>query len=354
VASIIVKTAQGEYPITIGKGVIKEIGDIVLRAWPGKKAIIVTDSNVAPLYLESCRAFLIEKGIETHAVVIPAGESSKSLATLTTLYDAFYTAGLSRTDGIIALGGGVVGDVAGFAAATYLRGVPLLQVPTTVLAQVDAAIGGKTGIDMPFGKNMVGAFYPPYAVVIDPDLLDTLAPRRLSEGIAEIIKYGCIKDAEFFEAIETGVCDWRGGIRRCVEIKAGIVERDEFDTGERMLLNFGHTIGHALEQVTGFERYTHGEAVAIGMVAALRIGEALGVTAPGTQRRVAQVLQVWSLPVELPPATVDAIIHALGADKKRLGGKIHFVLVKEIGESLLYPMTIEELTGIVARVYRHA
>lgn len=315
--------------------------------------MIVTDSNVAPLYLQSCRTSLLQVGIEVHATVIPAGEQSKNLATLSELYTTFHGAGLSRTDGAIALGGGMVGDLAGFAAATYLRGLPLLQVPTTLLAQVDSAIGGKTGIDMPFGKNMVGAFYPPSAVVIDPDTLETLSPRHLAEGMAEVIKYGCILDAELLAAIENAAIDKYAIIQRCAAIKADIVAQDEHDTGQRMLLNFGHTIGHAVEKATGFQHYSHGEAVAMGMVAAVRIGEALGVTPIGVQERLVNVLKIWNLPVELP-LPPEEIIPALSADKKQLRGKIHFVLLAEMGKALLHPLTITELASIVTEVCYHA
>ncbi|HBK86315.1 MAG TPA: 3-dehydroquinate synthase [Firmicutes bacterium] len=347
------KTSRGEYPILIGQGLIKSIGAIASGAWTGQKAMIVTDSNVAPLYLDSCRTSLLQAGIAVCATVIPAGEQSKNLKTLSELYTAFHGAGLSRTDGVVALGGGVVGDVAGFAAATYLRGLPLLQVPTTLLAQVDSAIGGKTGIDMPFGKNMVGAFYPPCAVAIDPETLKTLSPHHLAAGMAEVIKYGCILDAGLFAAIEDAAIDRQNIIQRCAGLKANVVARDEHDTGQRMLLNFGHTIGHAVEKATGFDRYSHGEAVAMGMVAAVRIGEALGVTSTGVQERLINVLEMWKLPVELPLPPAE-VLPALSADKKQLGGKIHFVLLTEMGQALLHQLTIKELATIAAEVCYHA
>lgn len=351
--TILAKTSLGKYPIFIGQGLVNSIGHAAAGAWPGKKAMIVSDSNVAPLYLQSCRASLLQAGIEVHTAVIPAGEQSKNLASLSELYTTFHGAGLSRTDGVIALGGGMVGDLAGFAAATYLRGLPLLQIPTTLLAQVDSAIGGKTGIDMPFGKNMVGAFYPPRAVAIDPSTLETLSPRHLAEGMAEVIKYGCILDKELFTAIENAAIDRQSIIQRCAALKADIVAHDEHDTGQRMLLNFGHTIGHAVEKVTGFQHYSHGEAVAMGMVAAVRIGEALGITPTGAQERLINVLKMWKLPVELP-LPPDEIIPALSADKKQLSGKIHFVLLSEMGKALLHPLTITELASILTEVCCHA
>lgn len=347
------KTYRGEYPILIKQDLTKSIGQIAAGAWSGKKVIIVTDNNVAPLYLQSCRASLVQAGIEVHTMVVPSGEQSKNLVTLSKLYTAFHDAGLSRTDGVIALGGGVIGDLAGFAAATYLRGLPLLQVPTTLLAQVDAAIGGKTAIDMPFGKNMVGAFYHPRAVAIDPNTLDTLAPRHLAEGMAEVIKYGCAIDAELFACVEKAKVDRQAIIQRCARIKADIVARDEHDTGQRMLLNFGHTIGHAVEKTTGFDHYSHGEAVAIGMVAAVRVGEALGITPTGVQERLVNLLRTWKLPVELPLPAIE-ILPALSADKKQLGGKVHFVLLAEMGKALLHPLTVKELTDLMTEVYCHA
>lgn len=349
--TIMVKTSRGEYPINFGQGLLNSIGDTVGLAWPGKRTMIVTDSNVASLYLETCRTSLLDKGIEVSTAVVSAGESSKSPSGLSQLYQAFYSAGLTRTDGVVALGGGVVGDLAGFAAATYLRGIPLLQAPTTLLAQVDSAIGGKTGIDLPFGKNMVGAFHPPRAVVIDPSTLSTLPPHCWSQGMAEVIKYGCIRDSKLFASVGNSFAK-EVGIPLCVKIKANIVGQDEYDTGERLLLNFGHTIGHAVEKATGFGTYTHGEAVAMGMVAAVRIGEALGVTAPGVLQQLVRTLSIWNLPTELPiPA--EKVLPALSADKKQLENKIHFVLLKEIGESQVHPITLQELSSVVKEVCYH-
>lgn len=347
-----VKTSRGQYPIYIGQGLLKGIGDTAGEAWSGIRAMIVSDSNAAPLYLDTCRTSLLAKGFEVSTAVVGAGESSKSPSVLAQLYQSFYSAGLTRTDGVIALGGGVVGDLAGFAAATFLRGIPLIQAPTTLLAQVDSAIGGKTGIDLAMGKNMVGAFYPPRAVVMDTDTLSTLPPRRRAEGMAEVIKYGCIGDAKLFATIENNAFTSEAGIPICIDIKASIVGRDEYDTGERLHLNFGHTIGHAVEKATGFTKYTHGEAVAMGMVAAVRIGEARGITAPGIVQRLTGALGTWDLPVELPiPA--QEVLPALSADKKQLGDEIHFVFIKDIGQPHIYPISLQELSRIVEEVCYH-
>lgn len=222
---------------------------------------------------------------------------------------------------------------------------------STLLAQVDAAIGGKTGIDLPFGKNTAGAFYAPQAVIADIDTLQTLSPRRLREGMAEVIKYGITLDAPLFEGIENGSFSTMDLVLRCAQIKVDIVSRDERDTGERMLLNFGHTLGHALEKVTGFETYTHGEAVAVGMVAALRLGEKLGVTQSGILPRLLGLLERWNLPTSAPVSAMQ-ILSAMDADKKQLDGKLNFVLVTSMGQSRTWPITLTELGPLVKGVWQ--
>ncbi|HHY14536.1 MAG TPA: 3-dehydroquinate synthase [Firmicutes bacterium] len=350
VETIIVPSAQGEYPVMIGEGLLDKLGEIAAGAWPGKRAMIVTDSNVAALYLNACHASLSKEGFQVASAVIAPGEGSKNIQTLVDLYHAFQGAGLSRTDGVIALGGGVVGDLAGFAAATYLRGLALIQAPTTLLAQVDAAIGGKTGLDLPFGKNMVGAFYAPRAVVADLNTLQTLEPRRLAEGMAEVIKYGCILDEKLFVSLENGTPPLGELVGRCARLKAELVSQDERDLGERNLLNFGHTLGHALEQATGFIRYTHGEAVAAGMAAALKIGEKLGITVPDARSRLIPILGKWGLPTEIT-VPLERLLPALGCDKKRRGARIQFVLLRRIGQSLLHLLTIAELEHVLREVW---
>jgi 3-dehydroquinate synthase len=272
---------------------------------------------------------------------------------LYSLYAAFNEFSVTRSDLVVALGGGVVGDLAGFAAATYLRGVPLLQVPTTLLAQVDSSVGGKTAIDTPFGKNLVGAFYQPSAVIIDPSVLRTLPRSTMNDGMAEVIKNGCIKDAMMFDSIESGIVNLELIIERCVRIKTSVVANDERDKGERMLLNFGHTIGHAIEKVTGYNRYTHGQAVAIGMVAACAMGEKLGVTRPGTSARVRSLLEKFSLPVrsDLP---IQDIRDAIRSDKKTFSDTVYFILLREIGEGVLYPMSPSALNGVLEEVLSDA
>ena len=252
------------------------------------------------------------------------------------VYDELARAGLTRSDLILTLGGGVPGDLGGFAAATFLRGIDFIQVPTSLLAQIDSSVGGKVAIDLPSGKNLAGSFYQPKAVFIDPDLLKTLPLRFLHDGLAEAIKYGCIRDAGLFAQIAAVKSDQElleqadSIIETCCNIKARIVEKDEFDTGERMLLNFGHTIGHAIEKCCGFTTYTHGEGVGIGMVQMTRQTEKLGLTAAGTAEELSRVLKKFALPVT---AVFDAqeILQAMALDKKKSGKKINLVIIEKIG-----------------------
>lgn len=335
-------TNNENYPIHLRTGALTQLGEVAAACVKGRKAIVVTDSNVAELYLGKEVQSLKESGFTVASCTVPAGESSKSQEMLFLLYAQFHAAGITRTDLIIALGGGVIGDLAGFAAATYLRGCPLIQVPTTLLAQVDSSIGGKTGIDLPFGKNLAGVFYQPKAVVIDPSVLSTLSRARMAEGMAEVIKYGCIRDEMLFESIEKGTFDLEWILERCIRIKTTVVQNDEFDTGERMLLNFGHTMGHAVEKVTGFSKLTHGEAVAIGMVYASVIGENAGITPAGTTDRIRAVLSRWNLPLSTD-LNFEDLYTAMLSDKKKLSGKLYYVLLKKIGEAATYPMSVSVL-----------
>ncbi len=349
---LIASTASGDYPILIIKGGLARLGALAAELSVGRRAFIVSDSNVFPLYYATVAQSLAAAGFTVSGYAIPAGEGSKSAAMLLTLYEQFHQAALTRADLVIALGGGVVGDLTGFAAATYLRGVPLIQVPTTLLAQVDSSVGGKTGIDLPFGKNLAGAFYQPKAVILDPLVLRSLSRSRMAEGMAEVIKYGLIRDAQLFEQIESRTYDLEWILERCVRIKTTVVARDERDSGERMLLNFGHTVGHAIEKVTGYTQLTHGEAVAIGMVVACELGERLGITPAGTAARVRQVLRSYQLPVEVTwPA--DDLLAAIQSDKKRLASKIYFVLLRHIGDAMLNPMDPAELARLLHEVVPH-
>jgi len=347
---LIARTASRDYPVLIRQGALDQLGAAVAASCRGRRCCIVTDDQVAPLYLDRACRSLESAGFACASVSIPAGERSKTPASLARLYTGFHSHGLSRIDPVIALGGGVIGDLAGFAAATWLRGVPLIQVPTTLLAQVDSSIGGKTGLDLPEGKNLIGAFYQPHAVVMDPALLHTLPRRRMAEGLAEVIKYGLIGDLPLLSQIEQQAYDLEWVVERCVRSKITIVAQDEKDSGERMLLNFGHTVGHAIEKITGYERYSHGEAVAAGMAAAAAIGERMGQTETGTRDRIVRLLQTYQLPVHVPVAAGDLAV-AILSDKKRLGNRIHFVLLRRPGEAFVQPMDPETLGQLLQEVW---
>lgn len=340
------------YKIIIEYGCIDQI-DVHAKALfkSGSKAFIISDTNVAPLYGERVAASLHEAGFSASTFVFLAGEESKQFSSIEKMYAALAENGLTRTDFVVALGGGVTGDMAGFAAATYLRGIPFIQVPTSLLAQIDSSVGGKTAVDLPQGKNLVGAFHQPSLVLIDPDTLNTLPPRYFSDGMGEAIKYGCIKSRPLFDMIcnEDIHENIEELIYRCVDIKREVVERDEFDTGERMILNFGHTFGHALEKIYGFGKLSHGEAVGIGMVMMARCSEGAGITEPGTADHIISVLKKYNLPVEddLP---IDKILAATALDKKSSGTMISLIMLKEIGDGFVEQISrdrFSELTGVL-------
>ena len=266
-----VDLGPNSYPIHIENGILAKTGELVSEVFSGKKIMIVSDDNVFPLYGEVITKALSDSGFECHSFVLPHGEPTKSFQSLPKIYEALINAKLTRSDLLIALGGGVIGDLAGFAASSYLRGIKFVQIPTSLLAQVDSSVGGKVAVDLPQGKNLVGAFYHPKAVIIDPDVLNTLPDHFISDGMGEVIKYGCIKDKELFDILckHTSFEDLKPEltqiIARCVDIKRVVVEADQFDLGERILLNFGHTLAHTIEQHFNYERESHGEAVGIGM-----------------------------------------------------------------------------------------
>ena len=320
------------YTITVENGLIDRVGEYA----KAERCLVVTDENVAPLYLERA----IKSLKNASSLVLPAGEKTKSLATLGLIYDALIANRISRTDTLIALGGGVIGDVAGFAAATYLRGIPYVQVPTSLLAQVDSAVGGKVAVDLPQGKNLAGAFYQPQGVLIDPDTLETLPERIFSDGLGEVVKYGCIDDESLFTLIEENPS--RAALRphmeeiiaACLKSKKRYVEKDERDTGLRMALNFGHTIGHAIETAQGYEGLRHGEAVAGGMSLITRLSEEKGLTEKGTAKRLDALLNSLGLPIS---AHVSGGIEPyLKLDKKNLNGGLTCVLLKKIGDCYLH------------------
>jgi len=324
------------------RGALRRLGPWLAELLPTpRKVAVVSDRNVAPFCLEIAEESLAQSGFSTHAILVPPGEESKSLKTLGNVWDRMLSFGIERESVVVALGGGVVGDLAGFAAATLLRGVPLVQVPTSLVGQVDSAIGGKNGLNRPLGKNLVGAFHQPRLVVIDPDLLATLPEREFRSGLAEVIKYGFLRDPKILEMLRTlhDLESLRGKpeavdelVARCVAIKIEFVKKDERETGDRALLNFGHTTGHALEAADGYENLLHGEAVAIGMVAAAFLAVDLGYAPATLPAEVSELLERYGLPLSTRLAP-EAVLPFLGIDKKRRGGKSRWVLVARPGEA---------------------
>ena len=284
--------------------------------------------------------------------MIEPGEKSKTLGTLSDVFAQMAAFGMTRSDLVITFGGGVPGDLGGFAAATFLRGIDFIQVPTSLLAQIDSSVGGKVAVDLPAGKNLVGSFYQPLGVFIDPDLLGTLPKRYLHDGLAETIKYGCIRSSGLFTKLqhikddEELLSEIEAIIQECCSIKARIVEMDEFDTGERMLLNFGHTIGHAVEKYFNYETFTHGEGVGIGMVALTEQTEQLGITAKGSAKLIREVLKRYGLPTEAVMAK-DEVLRTIALDKKKKGGTITLIVLDMIGQARLMKIPCEELASYI-------
>jgi len=326
-----------EYEIVIGPGLLCQAGERIRAVTPkAHRLFVVTDSNVAPLYLGTLLESLKGAGFHVHSLSVPAGEASKSVTMLSHLWEVMMQCGMTRTDAVVALGGGVVGDLTGFAAATLLRGVDFIQIPTTLLAQVDSSVGGKVAIDLVAGKNLAGAFHQPKLVLMDTDTLNTLPDADFAGGMAEVIKYGCIRDKEFFDFLAARPSraavmeEIEHVLEVCCAIKADVITADEWDTGVRMILNFGHTLGHAYELAGHYETWTHGQAVAAGMVAAWKLGKVLGITQGEGKERLEQLLAAFDLPVAIP-CDEDYIRQAVGRDKKNTGEEISLVLLSELG-----------------------
>ncbi len=335
------------YRIRLSHGCLSAVGEEAAALFPqGTRAMIISDSHVWPLYGETVAASLRAAGFRVFSHVFPAGEANKQLSTIENMYRAMSENGFTRTDFVVALGGGVTGDMAGFAAATFLRGIDFIQIPTTLLAQVDSSVGGKTGVDTSFGKNLVGAFHQPRLVLIDPDTLSTLPDHFFRDGMGEVIKYGCIRDPELFELVSDGSAreHLEEVLYRCVDCKRQVVEHDALDKGERMILNFGHTLGHALEKLHGFEAgaLSHGMGVGIGMVWMTRASEANGLTQPGTARRIADVLAAYQMPVD-DSMPLDRVIGATAMDKKGTGDSLRLIVLDKIGSCRIYPVKKSEL-----------
>lgn len=335
-----VKIPEREYKIYIEKGLLSKCAELLTPFAAGKKAAVITDSNVDPLYSETVLKELQSAGAKPFKIVVEAGEGSKSLSVFEDVCNTILENDFSRSDCVVALGGGVVGDLSGFVASTLLRGVSLIQIPTSLLSQVDSSVGGKTAVNLQAGKNLVGTFYQPKLVLIDMDTLTTLPEREVACGMAEIIKYAAIRDAKMGEELLSGNFDMADIIGRCCKIKADIVVNDETDHGERMLLNFGHTIGHAVENYYGYGTLSHGAAVAIGMCIMTEYAEKMGYTEKGTLETIKALNKKYNLPIECEHR--NSLITAATHDKKSVGDSINIVLVKKMGEG--YYMKVPKST----------
>ncbi len=358
--TLTVDLGDRSYPIHIGAGLLAR-PDLILPHLAQKRAMVVTNTTVASLYLSQLTATLEGAGVKVAQVVLPDGEAYKNWETLNLIFDALLTDRAERKTTLIALGGGVIGDMTGFAAACYQRGVPFVQIPTTLLSQVDSSVGGKTGINHPLGKNMIGAFYQPKLVLADTDTLKTLPARELSAGLAEVIKYGLIRDAEFLAWLEANMAKLRvldpaaiaHAIYRSCEIKAEVVGEDEREGGIRAILNLGHTFGHAIETGMGYGTWLHGEAVAAGMAMAAQTSQRMGWLSGADVERTRALIRAAGLPDVAPDLGVDTYLEYMGHDKKVEGGKMRFVLLKKLGEAAITgdvpePVLRETLTTCAA------
>lgn len=351
--TIQVNLKENSYSICIQRNILSKIGEYLSENYRGKKIAIITDSNLEKLYGENLSKTLEDREFKTKTIVVKPGEESKSIDTLKGVYSELVEFKIGRGDLIIAFGGGVVGDLGGFAASTYLRGVPYIQVPTSLLAQVDSSVGGKVAVDLPHGKNLVGSFYHPKAVFIDPEFLKTLDRRFLNDGLAEVIKYGCIKDESIIHELMSYISyeelldNIESLIFRCCSIKKTVVELDEKDFGERMLLNFGHTLGHAVEKYFNYKEYTHGEGVAIGMAEITRNTEKLHITKEGASKSIEEVLKKYELPYKLPSMGREDVFNTILLDKKSSGENINLIILEKIGEGFIKKVKFNELGNYI-------
>ncbi|WP_373741194.1 3-dehydroquinate synthase [Neisseria sp.] len=348
--TLTVQTPSAPYPIFIGSRLIEQ-ADTLLKPYLGKKAAVITNETVAPLYLKAFQTALDRAGTEHFSIVLPDGEAHKNWETLNLIFDGLLENRAERKTTLIALGGGVIGDTVGFAAATYQRGAPFIQVPTTLLSQVDSSVGGKTAINHPLGKNMIGAFYQPRAVLADLSTLHTLPPRELSAGMAEVIKYGALGDTGFLEWLEKNTVALMAqnpdklaeAVYRCCKMKADIVAQDETEQGIRAWLNLGHTFGHAIEAEMGYGVWLHGEAVAAGCILAARLSEQLGRITPADTERLAALFSAAGLPVEPPKFAFDKWIAHMQHDKKVESGTMRFIGLNRLGEANITEITDMEI-----------
>jgi len=348
------RSAADRYPALVGSGLLEQLGECVPKYLPGKTCAIISDSNVAPLFGERVKQSLTPVGFQPTLITIPAGEQSKTLAQADAICDQMIAAGLDRQSFVIGLGGGVIGDISGFVAAIFLRGIPHVQIPTTLLAMVDSSIGGKTGVNTRDGKNLLGAIHHPVLVIDDVDVLKTLPHREFNQGFAEIIKHAIIADAEMFTTLkDVDLENLAPLIRHNIELKSKIVAKDERDrTGERALLNFGHTVGHAIERAGDYRKFLHGEAISLGLIVACDVS----VTKAGLPRdqrdAVANLLRQFDLPTLLPKDFPrERIFEALRFDKKFESGKIRFVVTSTIGSAKFSSdVTLEDIREAIARL----
>lgn len=337
-----VELANRSYPIHIGRNLISD-ASLILPHLKRKHVAVVTNTTVAPLYLDKLSSGLQTAGVKVIPIILPDGEAYKNAETLNTIYDVLLQNRCERSTTLIALGGGVIGDLTGYAAATFLRGVPFIQIPTTLLSQVDSSVGGKTGINHPLGKNMIGAFYQPQLVLADIDTLQTLPAREFSAGMAEVIKYGLIRDAAFFDWLEHNVSalmslseqELSYAIYRSCQNKADVVAVDEHEQGERALLNLGHTFGHAIENAMGYGVWLHGEAVAAGTMLAADLSQRMHWLAQADIARMQSIFNAANLPIAAPNLGVDKYLDLMGLDKKVENGKIRLVLQQGIGKAVI-------------------
>jgi 3-dehydroquinate synthase len=352
---IIVDLGNRSYPIYFGYNNLADIGKVSAKLEISKRIAIVTNPSIGGLFLNTVAGSLKDAGFSVYTIEVPDGEKYKSLEWASILYDKLITHKMDRNCALVALGGGVVGDITGFVAATFLRGIPFIQMPTTILAQVDSSVGGKTGVNHPKGKNLIGAFYQPKLVLIDISTLKTLKRQELLSGLAEVIKYGVIWDSDLFNFIEDNLekilnldkLSVLKVVKRCCSIKAKIVEEDEREGGLRSILNFGHTIGHAIEALTGYKRYKHGEAVAVGMIAAANLSVKLGVCNEDVFFRIKALVQRTGLPTELPKFSKEEYMRVMELDKKMGSSGIKFVLTEDIGRVKFKYISTEEISNLL-------
>jgi 3-dehydroquinate synthase len=359
--TLTVELAERSYSIHVGPGLL-ERAELLVPRLRQKRVAVVTNNTIAPLYLQRLSAALERAAVAVVPIVLPDGEAYKNWETLNTVFDTLLEHRCERRTAILALGGGVIGDIAGFAAAVYQRGVPFVQIPTTLLAQVDSAVGGKTAINHPMGKNMIGAFYQPQVVIADTDTLATLPERELSAGLAEVIKYGLIRDPEFFDWLEQNMTRLLAkesealayAIERSCQNKAEVVALDEREDGARALLNFGHTFGHAIEAGTGYGSWLHGEAVAAGMVLAARLSQEMGHLDDADVARVVDLLRRARLPVAAPDLGVGRYLELMGHDKKVENGRLKFIVLEKIGAAFVTEAPRPALNQVLERAVVHA